>query len=61
MNILLLMTLFRGRLTYLVSTIGLCIVSGFGGLLAFYIPGYVTAGKTYADITSLMTYPTLTM
>ncbi|KAJ5472836.1 hypothetical protein N7530_006837 [Penicillium desertorum] len=44
-----------------VSTIGLCIVSGFGGLLAFYIPGYVAAGKTYADITSLMTYPTLTM
>ncbi|KUM59905.1 hypothetical protein ACN42_g7240 [Penicillium freii] len=44
-----------------VSTIGLCIVSGFGGLLAFYIPGYVTAGKTYADITSLMTYPTLIM
>ncbi|KAJ5420553.1 hypothetical protein N7465_003072 [Penicillium sp. CMV-2018d] len=45
----------------LFSTIGLCIVSGFGGLLAFYIPGYVTAGKTYADITSLMTYPTLIM
>ncbi|KAJ5271193.1 hypothetical protein N7505_006951 [Penicillium chrysogenum] len=45
----------------LFSTIGLCIVSGFGGLLAFYIPGYASAGKTYADITSLMTYPTLTM
>ena len=56
------MTWFRrGRLTCLVSTIGLCIVSGFGGLLAFYIPGYASAGKTYADITSLMTYPTLTM
>ncbi|KAJ5355392.1 uncharacterized protein N7496_012604 [Penicillium cataractarum] len=43
------------------STIGLSLVSGFGGLLGFYIPGYAAAGKNYADITSLMTYPTLTM
>ncbi|KAJ5474994.1 hypothetical protein N7539_008060 [Penicillium diatomitis] len=45
----------------LFSTIGLSLVSGFGGLLGFYIPQYAAAGKTYADITSLMTYPTLTM
>ncbi|KAJ5636527.1 uncharacterized protein N7484_009840 [Penicillium longicatenatum] len=44
-----------------VSTVGLCLVSGFGGLLTFYIPDYVADGKTYADITSLMTYPTMTM
>ncbi|KAJ5623686.1 hypothetical protein N7490_012291 [Penicillium lividum] len=45
----------------LFSTIGLALVSGFGGLLGFYIPDYTAAGKDYADITSLMTYPTLTM
>lgn len=44
-----------------VSTIGLALVSGFGGLLGFYIPDYAAAGKTYADITALMTFPTLTM
>ncbi|KAF5707533.1 HOL1-like transporter [Fusarium globosum] len=45
----------------LFSTIGLALVSGFGGLLGFYIPGYAAAGKGYADITHLMTYPTLFM
>ncbi|KAH7349761.1 major facilitator superfamily domain-containing protein [Plectosphaerella cucumerina] len=45
----------------LFSTIGLALVSGFGGLLGFYIPDYVAAGKDYADITALMTFPTLTM
>lgn len=44
-----------------VSTIGLALVSGFGGLLGFYIPGYAAVGKGYADITHLMTYPTLFM
>lgn len=44
-----------------VSTIGLALVSGFGGLLGFYIPAYEAAGKGYADITHLMTYPTLFM
>ncbi|KAH6995108.1 major facilitator superfamily domain-containing protein [Ilyonectria destructans] len=43
------------------STLGLALVSGFGGLLGFYIPKYVAAGKGYADITHLMTYPSLTM
>ncbi|KAJ5090512.1 hypothetical protein N7532_009196 [Penicillium argentinense] len=43
------------------SALGLCLVSGFGGLLTFYIPDYVAAGKDYADITQLMTYPTLFM
>ncbi|KAM0190007.1 hypothetical protein ACHAPA_007835 [Fusarium lateritium] len=43
------------------STIGLALVSGFGGLLGFYIPGYAAVGKDYADITHLMTYPTLFM
>ncbi|KAL4731651.1 hypothetical protein ACLX1H_000628 [Fusarium chlamydosporum] len=45
----------------LFSTIGLALVSGFGGLLGFYIPAYSAAGKGYADITHLMTYPTLFM
>lgn len=27
--------------TFLVSAVGLSMVSGFGGLLGFYIPGYV--------------------
>ncbi|CAI6093581.1 unnamed protein product [Clonostachys chloroleuca] len=45
----------------LFSTIGLSLVSGFGGLLGFYIPDYSAVGKTYADISSLLTYPTLTM
>ncbi|KAI1344440.1 major facilitator superfamily domain-containing protein [Xylariaceae sp. FL0016] len=43
------------------STLGLTLVSGFGGLLGFYIPQYAAAGKDYADITHLMTYPTLFM
>ncbi|RAL07139.1 putative MFS transporter [Aspergillus homomorphus CBS 101889] len=43
------------------STLGLALVSGFGGLLGFYIPEYGAAGKGYADITHLMTYPTLFM
>jgi predicted MFS family arabinose efflux permease len=36
-------------------------VGGFGGLLGFYIPEYAAAGATYADITALMTYPTMFM
>ncbi|KAJ9610631.1 hypothetical protein H2200_005408 [Cladophialophora chaetospira] len=44
-----------------ISTLGLSLVSGFGGLLGFYIPEYVAVGKGYADITHLMTYPTLFM
>lgn len=51
----------RLLLTVLVSTLGLALVSGFGGLLGFYIPGYEAAGKGYNDITHLMTYPTLFM
>ncbi|KAL3471161.1 major facilitator superfamily domain-containing protein [Aspergillus californicus] len=43
------------------STLGLALVSGFGGLLGFYIPGYEAIGKDYDDITHLMTYPTLFM
>ncbi|KAL4966903.1 major facilitator superfamily domain-containing protein [Aspergillus stella-maris] len=43
------------------STLGLALVSGFGGLLGFYIPGYEAIGKQYDDITHLMTYPTLFM
>ncbi|KAM5354630.1 hypothetical protein ACJ41O_001277 [Fusarium nematophilum] len=45
----------------LFSTIGLALVSGFGGLLGFYIPGYTEVGKGFDDITHLMTYPTLFM
>ncbi|KAK6212002.1 hypothetical protein LQW54_005530 [Pestalotiopsis sp. IQ-011] len=44
-----------------VSTLGLALVSGFGGLPGFYIPEYSAVGKDYADITHLMTYPTLFM
>ena len=36
-------------------------VSGFGGLLGFYIPEYAAHGATYADITALMTYPSMFM
>ncbi|RHZ52900.1 uncharacterized protein CDV56_101396 [Aspergillus thermomutatus] len=43
------------------STLGLALVSGFGGLLGFYIPRYAAAGKGYDDITHLMTYPSLFM
>ncbi|KAF4551080.1 Hypothetical protein D9617_14g075360 [Elsinoe fawcettii] len=45
----------------LFSTLGLSLVSGLGGLLSFYIPTYAAVGKGYADITALMTYPTLFM
>ncbi|CAK7219757.1 hypothetical protein SBRCBS47491_003958 [Sporothrix bragantina] len=45
----------------LFSSIGLSMVSGLGGLLGIFIPGYVAEGKGYADITNLMTYPTLFM
>ena len=40
---------------------GLTAASGLGGLLVFFIPTYVAEGKTYADITALMTYPSLFM
>ncbi|KAL4862696.1 hypothetical protein BDV12DRAFT_207056 [Aspergillus spectabilis] len=43
------------------STLGLALVSGFGGLLGFFIPEYEAIGKGYDDITHLMTYPTLFM
>jgi hypothetical protein len=44
-----------------VSSLGLSLVSGFGGLLAFYIPIYASAGATYEDITALMTFPSMFM
>lgn len=43
------------------SSLGLALVSGFGGLLTWYIPIYAAAGATYADITALMTYPSMFM
>ncbi|KAJ5996502.1 hypothetical protein N7499_007180 [Penicillium canescens] len=43
------------------STLGVSMVSGFGGLITFYIPEYAAAGKDYAAISALMTYPTLFM
>ncbi|KAJ6079959.1 hypothetical protein N7467_009712 [Penicillium canescens] len=39
-----------------VSTLGVSMVSGFGGLITFYIPEYAAAGKDYAAISALMTY-----
>jgi MFS family permease len=44
-----------------VSSVALSMVSGFGGLLSFYIPIYAAKGATYADITALMTYPSMFM
>ena len=44
-----------------VSSIALCMVSGFGGLLGFYIPEYTAHGADYADISALMTYPSMFM
>jgi len=44
------------------STLGLALVPGFGGLLGFYISKYAATGHgSYADITHLMTYPSLFM
>ncbi|KAF3031576.1 hypothetical protein E8E12_000958 [Didymella heteroderae] len=43
------------------SSIALSMVSGFGGLLGFYIPEYASKGATYADMTALMTYPSMFM
>ncbi|ORY01676.1 major facilitator superfamily domain-containing protein [Clohesyomyces aquaticus] len=43
------------------SSLGLALVSGFGGLLTWYIPIYAAKGATYADITALMTYPSMFM
>jgi hypothetical protein len=34
---------------------GLTSVSGLGGMLTYFIPGYAAQGKTYDDISALMT------
>lgn len=46
---------------FTVATLSLSLVSGFAGLLGFYTPQYIAEGKSYAEITHLMTYPTLFM
>jgi len=43
------------------STMGLTAVSGLGGILGEFIPAYAAQGKTYADISNLMTFPSLFM
>ncbi|KAJ0417119.1 hypothetical protein BJY00DRAFT_290304 [Aspergillus carlsbadensis] len=43
----------------IISTLGLTLVNGFGGLLVFYTLQYTVEGKDYSDITNLMTMPTL--
>ncbi|KAH8901711.1 MFS general substrate transporter [Thozetella sp. PMI_491] len=43
------------------SVLGLSIISGFGGVLGFYIPAYIAMGKSEADIVALMTWPNLFM
>ncbi|KAJ5675753.1 hypothetical protein N7462_008650 [Penicillium macrosclerotiorum] len=43
------------------ATLSLSLVSGFGGVITFYIDEYSAAGKDYAQITQLMTYPTMFM
>jgi hypothetical protein len=45
----------------LVSSIGLSMIGGFGGIIAFYIPQYLADGNPYSRILSLMTLPTLAM
>ncbi|SPO27207.1 related to transporter protein HOL1 [Ustilago trichophora] len=45
----------------LFSVIGLGIVSGFGGLLGFYIPEYASIGKNYQEISYFLSLPNLTM
>ncbi|KAI7209358.1 hypothetical protein KC333_g8759 [Hortaea werneckii] len=43
------------------SSIGLALVSGFGGLLGFYTPQYEAEGVGYNGISRLMTFPTMFM
>ncbi|PVH82704.1 major facilitator superfamily transporter [Cadophora sp. DSE1049] len=43
------------------STMGLTAVSGLGGILGEFIPAYAAQGKSYADISNLMTFPSLFM
>ncbi|RMY72273.1 hypothetical protein D0863_04622 [Hortaea werneckii] len=45
----------------ILSSIGLALVSGFGGLLGFYIPQYEVEGVGYNGISRLMTFPTMFM
>ncbi|KAL2061983.1 hypothetical protein VTL71DRAFT_7361 [Oculimacula yallundae] len=47
--------------TCLYSTCGLASVSGLGGILGVFIPAYAAQGRTYADISNLMTFPSLFM
>lgn len=55
-------TLFAAHvLTCVVAAVALSLVSGFGGLLSWYIPKYVAKGATHSDISALMTYPTMFM
>ncbi|KAJ5109546.1 hypothetical protein N7456_006221 [Penicillium angulare] len=44
-----------------VSTLSIALVSGFGGVITFYVSEYIEAGKSQSDIYALMTYPTLFM
>jgi ABC-type branched-subunit amino acid transport system permease subunit len=44
-----------------VATIGLSLVSGFGGIMNFYSAQYFAEGKTQEDLTHLTSYPGLTM
>jgi hypothetical protein len=36
-------------------------ISGFGGLLSFYIPNYASIGKGYNEIGYMLSLPNLTM
>jgi len=38
---------------------GLTSVSGLGGMLTYFIPGYAAQGKTYDDISALLTCTSL--
>ncbi|KAL3419174.1 major facilitator superfamily transporter [Phlyctema vagabunda] len=47
--------------TCMYSTMGLTSVSGLGGILGEFIPTYSAQGRTYSDISNLLTFPSLFM
>ncbi|KAJ6026489.1 major facilitator superfamily domain-containing protein [Penicillium canescens] len=54
----------KGMIVIVISifaTVGLSLVSGFGGIMNFYSEQYLAEGKTQEDLTHLTSYPGLTM
>ena len=46
--------------SYIDSTMGLTAVSGLGALLSYFIPSYSAEGRSYDDVSALMTCTHLT-